>query len=125
MPGRYLDIRYEDLLAKPRLSFARLEEFVTGRTAGPLTERFMRDAGQLRAEKIAGWQDTMSPRAQAIFEGVAGETLQQKGYPLTGMAHRPSILSRGLYAAHDRLSREAWHWVRKAFPHISEYKGSR
>lgn len=122
MPGRYLEINYEDLLSKPESSIALLEEFITGAPAGPVTERFMRDAQLLKLDKIARWRQTMTPRAQAMFEAVAGDALQQAGYPLTGIAHPPSILSRKLYVAHDRLSREAWHLARKVFPAISEYK---
>lgn len=122
MPGRYLEVRYEDLLAKPLPSMARLEEFVTGAPAGPATERFMRDAQKLRTGKIEGWRRSMSPRDQAIFEGVAAREMRQHGYALTGTCHFPSILARGMYIAHDRISREAWHLARMMFSGISEYK---
>ncbi|TAM61120.1 MAG: sulfotransferase [Rhodanobacter sp.] len=122
MPGRYLEINYEDLLSKPESSIALLEKFITGASAGPVTGRFMRDAQRLKPEKIARWRQAMTPHAQAIFEGVAGDALRQAGYPLTGIAHQPSFLSRGLYVAHDRLSREAWYLARKVFPGISEYR---
>lgn len=120
MSGRYMEVRYEDLLGEPEATVAALEEFITG-MPGPVTERFMRDA-KLKPEKIAGWRQAMTPNDQAIFEGVAGDALQQEGYPLTGVAYSPSILMRGMYAAHDRLTREAWHWMRKTFPGIPEHK---
>ncbi len=121
MNGRFLEIRYEDLLAEPETSMAVLEQFITG-ASGPVTARFMADAKRLKPEKIAGWRQTMPARAQAIFEGTAGDELQRSGYPLTGSAYRPSLVMRGLYVAHDRVIREAWHWARKLFPAISEYK---
>jgi hypothetical protein len=121
MQGRYLEFRYEDLLAEPGPTMAGLEKFLTG-ACGPVTERFMADVKQLKAGKVAGWRHAMPLRDQAIFEGVAGEMLCDLGYPLTGAARAPSIFSRALYAAHDRVTREAWHWARKVFPAISEYR---
>jgi hypothetical protein len=122
MQGRYLEVRYEDLLAEPGPSMAALEQFLTG-TSGPVTERFLADSGRLKPEKIGGWRHAMPAAAQAIFEGVAGDALREAGYPLTGLGHRPAGFSRALYRAHDRLIREAWHWTRKLFPAIPERKG--
>lgn len=121
MPGRYLEIRYEDLLAEPEASMTVLEEFLTG-ASGPVTARFMTDAKRLKPEKIARWRQDMSPRAQAVFESVAADVLRDLGYPLTGTAHRPAMLSKALYTAHDRLTREGWHWARKLVPAIPERK---
>lgn len=99
-----------------------LERFITGTYGGPATERFMADAELLKPAKVAGWRHAMTPRAQAIFEGVSGDALRDVGYPLTGVARAPSALWRGLYVAHDRLSREGWHWARKVFPAIPEHR---
>jgi hypothetical protein len=122
MQSRYLEFRYEDLLAEPRSTMAVLENFLTG-ASGPVTERFMADVHRLKSEKIARWREGMSPRAQAIFEGTAGETLRELGYPLTGTGHPLGVLSRATYTALDRGTREAWHWARKLFPAIPERKG--
>jgi hypothetical protein len=121
MQDRYLEVRYEDLLAEPGPNMAVLEKFLTGAT-GPVTERFVADSERLKPEKIARWRHAMPAPAQAIFESVAGDALQDLGYPLTGVAHKPSIFSRSMYVAHDRLTREAWHWARKMFPAISEHR---
>lgn len=121
MPGRYLTIRYEDLLAKPEPTMAALEAFVAG-AAGTATERFVADSERLKSDKIAGWRRNMAKPAQAIFEGVAGDALQAFGYPLTGNIHHPPAFMRGVYATHDKLSREAWHWAKKAVPSIPEHK---
>lgn len=124
MQDRYLEFRYEDLLAEPEPNMSVLEKFVTG-SSGPVTERFMANVKQLKAEKVAGWRHAMSSRDQAIFEAVAGEVLRDLGYPLTGAARAPSFFSRAAYATHDRVTREAWHWARKVFPTISEYRHRR
>lgn len=122
MPGRYLEVRYEDLLTDPRSTMSVLERFITGAYGGTVTERFMADAKMLKPAKVAGWRHAMTPRAQALFEGVSGDALRDVGYPLTGVARAPSALWRGLYIAHDRVSREGWHWARKVFPAIPEYR---
>jgi hypothetical protein len=122
MPGRYLEIRYEDLISDPKTTMAELEHFVTGAPAGPVTARFMSDAKQLKPEKIARWREAMSLRDQAIFDGVAADMLESCGYPLTGMGRPPSAFRRGWYATHDRLSREAWHLARKMISTIPETK---
>ena len=122
MPGRYLEIRYEDLLAKPESAMEVLERFVTGTAGGDITRRFLRDRKLLKPEKVGRWRQAMSPRAQALFEAVAGEALLEYGYPLTGISRSPSMFLRGVYAAHDRLSRESWFWARKLFKNIPEYK---
>lgn len=121
MQGRYLEVRYEDLLAEPGPHMEILEKFLTG-TSGPVTARFMANVKQLRAEKVAGWRQKMPLRDQAIFEGTAGAMLRDLRYPLTGVAHAPSILSKALYVLRDRVTRETWHWARKAFPSIPEYR---
>jgi len=122
MPGRYLEIRYEDLISNPETSMAELEQFVTGAPAGPVTTRFMSDAKQLKPEKIARWREAMSLRDQAIFDGVAADMLESCGYPLSGMGRPPSAFLRAWYATHDRLSREAWHLARKMVSTIPETK---
>lgn len=122
MTGRFLELRYEDLLVEPEQAMSTLERFVTGSDSGRATQRFMLNARLLRPCKIAGWRQKMTPRAQAIFEGVAGDALQAAGYPLTGTARVPSWPLRAMYVAHDQLSREGWYWARKAFPSIPEYK---
>lgn len=122
MSGRYLEVRYEDLLAKPEATVVVLEKFLTG-TSGPITERFMVESSRLRSEKVAHWRDAMPARDQAIFEGVAGDALRDAGYPITGTGRRPTAVARAVYTVHDRSTREAWHWARKLFPVIPERKG--
>jgi hypothetical protein len=120
MGRRYLELRYEDLLAQPKNTMQVLEEFVTGSTDGTITARFMREAASLKTDNVFRWRTSMTPAAQALFEGVAGEVLKQACYPVTGLSRPPTLLMRGLYVAHNRVTREAWHYVRKVFPAIPE-----
>lgn len=120
--GRYFEIRYEDLLLEPEVAVGRLERFVTGESDGQIASKFLKDHPPLKTEKAGGWRMTMPARAQAIFESEAGDMLESLGYPLTGDAHRLSPFSKLAYRAHDRLSREGWHFARKMFKSIPERK---
>lgn len=122
MQGRYLEVRYEDLLLEPEATFRTLEHFITGTHEYPVTGRFIEDVGISRADKVARWRRAMPARAQAIFESVAGDMLKRCGYPLTGAVHRPFFLSRMGYVVHDRLTREGWNMARKVFRNMPERK---
>ncbi len=123
MKGRYLEIRYEDLLEKPEQEMMRLAKFVCRDCAEHVTERFLREEkALLRRDRICLWKNAMSPRECAIFEAVAGDVLEEHGYLVTGTEYMPPAPMRMGYMAHDRLSRELWHWVRKVFRKIPERK---
>ncbi len=122
MPGRYVEIRYEDLLLHPEQSMRALEHFITGDDSFPVTQRFVQNGMALKTEKVEGWRADMSAASQAIFEGVAGDVLAHCGYPLTGVAHVPSLLERTGYRIHNRVTREGWHLARKVFKRLPERK---
>lgn len=122
MADRYLEVRYEDLLLEPQATMRTLERFITGTLEYEITKRFVEDGRLLKTDRAGRWRRDMPTRDQAIFEAVAGDTLKRCGYPLTGLAHRPSFFSRLGYVAHDRLTREGWNLARKLFKNISERK---
>lgn len=122
MRERYIEVRYEDLLLKPEIAVRNLERFITGTDDCVITRRFVEDKASLKTEKVGRWRDAMPIRSQAIFESVAGEALECCGYPLTGKARRPSLVSRMGYVAHDRVTREGWNLARKIFRNIPARK---
>lgn len=122
MQGRYVEIRYEDLLLEPKATMRTLEHFITGTLEHGITRRFLEDRKSLKTDRAGHWRQAMPARAQAIFEFVAGETLERFGYSLTGAVHRPSFVSRMGYVAHDRLAREGWNIARKVFRNLPEHK---
>lgn len=122
MQGRYIEIRYEDLLLHPGKSMHDLERFITGSNESEITRRFIENAGSLKSDKVARWRQDMSSGSQAIFESVAGDVLEQCGYPLNGIAYRPSFLARTAYRIHDRMTREGWSIARKVFKNLPERK---
>ncbi len=120
--GRYLEIRYEDLLLHPETTMRSLEHFITGSDDGGITQRFVEERSSLKTDKAGSWRKSMSARSQAIFESVAGDTLKCCGYPLSGITHSPSLLARAGYRVHSRLTREGWGLARKIFSNMSERK---
>lgn len=122
MHGRFLEIRYEDLLLKPEFTMNKLDVFIGDDQGGRASRRFLENRGSLKASKVGQWRKAMPVRSQALFESVAGDMLELYGYPLTGAYRPPSLLFRAGYTIHDRLSREGWYWARKMFNNISEFK---
>lgn len=119
---RYLEVRYEDLLLDPEATMRTLERFITGGDEGCIAQRFVEDGAAPKPDKVSRWRQAMPARDQAIFEYVAGDVLEGSGYSLTGLARKPSFLSKAGYAAHDQLTREGWNLARKLFSGIPEHK---
>jgi hypothetical protein len=89
---RYLEVRYEDLVADPERELSTICEFVEldftpamlayGDTSRiPLTDK-MRASGVVRppGESRRDWRTQMTPRQLAVVEAVAGEQLEEFGY---------------------------------------------
>jgi len=55
----------------------------------------------------------MPPRAQAIFEAVAGDVLQEVGYPFTDVIRLATPLAKACYVTHNRIMRESGKWARR------------
>lgn len=122
MRGRYLEIRYEDLLLEPEATMHTLEHFITDSRTFPITKRFVEEKAVQKTERASRWRTDMPASAQAIFESVAGDALESCGYPLAGLTRKPSLISRAGYVVHDRATREGWNVLRKLFKGIPERK---
>ena len=87
-PGRYVELRYEDLLADPPAVLARLFDFLgvpppvdPGRLARvPENVGSARGAARVVTENQRKWQRRMSPAMRRRFERVCGELLDALGY---------------------------------------------
>jgi len=122
MRDRYLEIRYEDLLTEPEANMRRLEHFITGTDDYAGTRHFLETLKPSKMDRINKWRQAMSPSAQALFEAVAGDVLQELGYPLTGVVKPATPLAKVCYVAHDHLVRESWYWARRLWPTLPESK---
>ena len=99
-PDRYLEVRYETLLANPRSQIEQIYEWLGLPTAPedlahPLAESAREEnvdrfgMGGVRTEK---WRAAFDRRDLAAFDAIAGDLLEELGYPAA--AGEPS--SRGL-----------------------------
>ncbi|WJW74448.1 sulfotransferase [Thiohalobacter sp. IOR34] len=120
-PECYFELRYEDLLDEPHgimrslCAFLDIEfsesliEFRKSKAEGgrtPLLQRPLQKANQ------AKWRQRMSRRQIAIFEAMAGESLERFGYPTLTARRRPSRLEWFLNEVHIRLCRHYSRWRR-------------
>lgn len=124
-PTRYLELRYEDLLAEPQASLRRLAEFLGraprhGTLAFHDSELAATLAGGAPHAKVSEpldplnrdkWRTRMSLADQQLFEWVAGETLARCGYArATPVARGVARIALALRALAGRLrGRLSWH----------------
>ncbi len=111
---RYLEIRYEDLVADQEDRVRRICEFLDlafdpaviefrkARAEGGKTPLLARDIDPRNVQK---WRRRMSRRQLALFEGAAGDTLLRNGYPLLTPARRPPLPVRAGLRVHNRVLR--------------------
>jgi hypothetical protein len=103
-PGRYLRVRYEDLLADPEPILRQISDLVglsfdsamlVPRSA-PENLGSAAGAAQIQRDNGGRWRFEMEPALQARIEAVAGAQLVACGYPVGGQpgATRPSRLRR-------------------------------
>jgi hypothetical protein len=115
--GRYIELRYEDLVVEPDAQLRHICGFL-GEDFDPAMLHFQNIAraqipagtfhdavrNPLNMEGVGRWRREMSPGELRIFEAIAGQTLVELGYPLaatggpsTGERIRIGLLS-GKYA---------------------------
>ncbi len=113
-PDRYLEIRYEDLLAFPERTVRHICRFLDEpfdpavihfRKAGeagktPLVQR------DLQPQNVAKWRRRLTPLQRWLFEGAAGTLLYTNGYPLATRARPLPLPVRILGRLHN-------DWVRR------------
>lgn len=108
------EVRFERLVAEPEPVLRRIVEFVdepwheaTLRRSPPLGKRKVAKFGrplpdpfhgsQIRPDRAQRWPNGMTDEEQAIFEGIAGDLLDELGYT-----------TRGIGRAASRWERAAW-----------------
>lgn len=95
IPGDYIEVHYEDLVADPRATLSRLGEFLhqdldyerIQRTGlGRLRETnssFRHDAEAARENPVGRWKLRLSPKEIAMLEAAVGDCLEEFGYSLS------------------------------------------
>lgn len=111
-PGRYLELRYEELVARPRERMAEVLAFL-GEAPDAAVEKAIEsgsavEGSRLRADvqrpvsdaSMGRWRRELRPREAKLADSLVGSLLAELGYPLSGLG-RPTIGERlaGLPAA--------------------------
>jgi hypothetical protein len=118
--GRYLEIRYEDLVAEPERALREVCAFV-GLSYEPemldyhhgLDASTLEDHPRLAQPPTAGvrdWREQMTPRDAELFEAIAGRTLDEVGYPRAHPAPSAAARARAVLEwAAFRARSKSWH----------------
>ncbi|HXV58819.1 MAG TPA: sulfotransferase [Gaiellaceae bacterium] len=117
-PGRYLEIRYEALVAEPERELAAICSFAGlsyepemlrhAEAADVAAKPHQRSLRRPLTPGIRDWRTEMAPADVAAFEDVAGELLAELGYELsTGPPRPPSPGARARLASYRARS---WAW---------------
>ena len=110
-PDKYMELRFEDILASPREMLEKLCEFLTveftealfdiqpseKKSKTPLVHQ------PLKVDNAGKWHVQMTPSQVHAFERVAGETLEACGYERATQLGPPSIPLKASYRLHNRL----------------------
>lgn len=120
-PDRYLEVRYEDVVADPETVARKVCDFLgldfedgmlryhekskdfIASTKDP--EAFKNLSRPITAD-LRDWEDEISRNDQNLFEAIAGDLLQELGYPVSGAS--PSLRTR----ARVVVSGVTWQWKR-------------
>lgn len=92
-PGRYLEVRYEELMSDPARRFAEVFDFAgPGPDGRAGASRLHNEIGSLvKGTNVEKWRTQMPSHALRTVERVAGPLLRELGYPVvnTGVAGQP------------------------------------
>lgn len=116
--GRYLEIRYEDLLTDQRATLMKVctflgidfvESLMEHKKAGMAgkTPLLQKPVQKDNAEK---WRAAMTKAQIRAFEGGAAGTLRRHGYTLTTSGDRLSLPARALYRWHNQMTAAYYLW---------------
>jgi len=123
IPSDYIEIQYEDLVAQPRPTLARLGEFlqhdldydrIQNAALGRLRESnssFLDEDSASSKHPVNRWKERLSSQEVADLEALVGPCLQECGYQLTTPAeqHRLSMRLKCLAATYPRfLDTKLW-----------------
>lgn len=123
-PERYLELRYEDLLAEPRAQLERLcgflhepysEDILDFERPEQMDSKLLRTtplvSRGLQQANVEKWRERMKPRQIAIFERAVPALLREYRYPVTTPAQPLSLPLRAGYRLHNRVRK----WFNRTF----------
>ena len=119
MPGRYFELRMEDLVTDTANVSAKLGDFITGGQDAQRVADFVKWVNEKKdADKINLWEKKLSRKQRYICEMAAGRMLRACGYPTEFSENlKPSFIKSLYYMGSDfslrvknRLRREPKYW---------------
>lgn len=118
-PGAFLKVRYEELVTHPQELMQRVLAFLGEAPADIkptvpqtwLTRLYLASGAWTHAlaqpiseRSVGRYREALSRRELALFEGIAGETLQRHGYPLEcNVPAHPKLYERLWFACQDHV----------------------
>ena len=122
-PDRYIEIRYEDLLADPKRTMIRICTFLREAYAESMVHfDKSRQPGKtpllqrpVQPDNAGKWRSKMTRAQIRIFESAAGDTLTRLGYPLETNSQALPLLLRIAYRSHNRLLTAMNRSIRRPF----------
>ena len=122
-PERYLEVRYEALMAKPAETLTTIFEFAGPGPDGAARGSRMREEipGLIKANNVEKWRTTMPADALRLVERVAGPLLMTLGYPVV----HPEVAGQPIGSAELawlRLDRVARNLFTRNIPMMIRYR---
>jgi hypothetical protein len=136
-PGRYQEVKYEDLLDEPECVARALCAFVRlpfepamlryHEHAAPLVQALAipdehRNLLRPPTKGLRDWRTQITPAQLALFEALAGDTLRTFGYDCASEALSPPIRVRALYARMRYASKTRVRQARAALWRVANRK---
>ncbi|MFN2400259.1 MAG: sulfotransferase [Gemmatimonadaceae bacterium] len=126
IPTDYTEVRFEDLIARPRETLSRIGEFIEhdldydkiqsvaiGSVTKPNTSFSAPDSEGFNP--VGRWRNLFSPDKAQAFEALVGPFLRELGYDLTTRDERPGLTQRRLRATYPAYF-AARHWLKASTP---------
>jgi hypothetical protein len=133
---RYLELRYEDLIANTQSTLQAIEQFLNCRLSGASERHYRHALGTavvhsdqidrylhpgVNARGVARWRGDLTRRDVHWFEAIAGGVLRIKGYPTGSLGRQSGLAIAGCfvtaaYSMYRRLPRSLKLTVRQ---HVS------
>jgi hypothetical protein len=120
----YYELRYEDLVEKPRETLAKLGDFIDhdlnydrirqaaiGSVSRPETS-FQSESSPERFNPVGRWRTRFSPEELAGFEALVGDCLKETGYSLATQQKRRSTFSSRVTSGFCLAQLEVRHWLK-------------
>lgn len=123
-PDRYMEIRYEDLLAAPQRHLEQVCRFLNEPYTDAILEFQRPDqmdskllkktplvSQGLQQKNVEKWRGKMTARQIAVFERAVPELLREYGYPVDSSDTRLPLPLRAAYQIHNRVRK----WLNRTF----------